>query len=131
MTTYYIYGLIDPTTKEVRYVGCSKTPVLRFSQHLTYGRHQDYKKCTGEWICELLRKGQRPELIIFEEYETKWKSYALDAEKQWMHHHIASGARLLNKHTASHYKRTSRILPDREPTVARSDERGWYYTFDY
>jgi predicted GIY-YIG superfamily endonuclease len=30
----YIYGLADPTTKEIRYVGKADDPQARLSQHL-------------------------------------------------------------------------------------------------
>lgn len=131
MTIYSIYGLIDPTTKELRYVGCSTSPTARFNQHLTYGRRHILKMCTAEWIADLLTKGLRPELLILEEYETEWKSDAGDVEKQWMHHYIDNGAQLLNRHMRKPYRKSSRVLPGREPAYAWSKERGWYYTDDY
>lgn len=64
-----IYGLIDPNTKELRYVGYAKDMRKRFNQH---HRLSVLKKNThkNNWIKSLLVQGQKAELIIIEEYQT-------------------------------------------------------------
>jgi hypothetical protein len=55
---YYIYYLIDPNDKKVRYVGCSKNPKRRFYQHLHKldVLHTDKRK----WLESLFRNRQEP-----------------------------------------------------------------------
>lgn len=65
-----IYGLIDPNTKELRYVGYSSNIDRRLKEHHRgcYLKNNSHK---NNWIKSLLAKGQKAELIIIEEYETE------------------------------------------------------------
>ena len=55
----YLYGLADPDSHDVRYVGQSKSPVDRFKFHmLEIGPHPK-----GDWIRELRSEGKEPVLI--------------------------------------------------------------------
>lgn len=56
----YIYALIDPRTRGVRYVGQSVDPERRYTQHVT--ATEDTPK--GVWIRELRSLGLEPDLII-------------------------------------------------------------------
>jgi hypothetical protein len=64
MENIYIYGLVDPTNNELRYVGKSINPNSRYRKHL-----QDSKKKISykdKWIDSLLNKKIKPELLIID-----------------------------------------------------------------
>jgi predicted GIY-YIG superfamily endonuclease len=54
----FVYGLIDPTTRLVRYVGQTRNMSQRYEQHCR-GR----QKCTGAWVRSLSTK---PVLVVLE-----------------------------------------------------------------
>lgn len=60
----YIYGLVDPITSQLRYVGKSINPNSRFRKHL-----QDSKKkitYKDKWVFNLLVNNNKPELLIID-----------------------------------------------------------------
>lgn len=86
-----IYGLIDPLTREIRYVGKSIHPNIRFRQHINDKRHKNHHK--QNWIRSLLKCDLKPELIILERVDrTCWK----EAECWWIDYFLFIGARLTN-----------------------------------
>lgn len=58
----YIYALIDPFTKEIRYIGKSIRPKQRLNNHC----NEKSKTWRTNWIQSVLKKGKRPELLILE-----------------------------------------------------------------
>lgn len=69
MKRHVIYGLIDPNTKELRYVGYTSNLKQRAYNHhnphqLTSHTHKN------NWLKSLLSSGQKSEMIILEEYES-------------------------------------------------------------
>jgi len=61
----YVYYLIDPRTKEVKYVGKTKNPPSRYKQHITkLDKTMTPKK---RWLLELRSKGLMPKMIIAQE----------------------------------------------------------------
>lgn len=56
----YIYGLVDPTTWYIRYIGQSNKPLRRYGEHVE--DEDDTEKCA--WIQGLKRKGLKPILVI-------------------------------------------------------------------
>ena len=61
MTNSFIYGLIDPVTKELRYVGKTRIGIERaMAKHSAYCR---------SWIRKLNRNGLVQEVVILEETE--------------------------------------------------------------
>ncbi len=129
MSTYSIYALLDPLTKEVCYVGISKLAARRKEQHISHSRNPKTQKCTSEWISDLLRQGLEPELKILEECDADKEWVAKEIEKQWIDHYVKEGQPLLNRYRTKLGCRFSRILPDREPMWKLDLERGWYYEF--
>jgi len=62
----FIYGLVDPKTNIIRYIGKTKNPLYRLKQHLYPSSlrgisHKNY------WIKSLLKNNCKPILIIIEE----------------------------------------------------------------
>jgi hypothetical protein len=71
MITTFIYGLKDPRTNEIRYVGKSNKPKSRYSAHLKKAPIAK-TKCYC-WINSLLKLNLKPTLVILEEVlETEW-----------------------------------------------------------
>src|ERR1700676_3381484 len=66
---HYIYGLFDPETKELKYIGYTS----RFSER--YKEHHDLKRLISNtyknnWIKSLLKKGLKAEIDILQECKT-------------------------------------------------------------
>jgi len=76
----FIYALIHPKTKEIRYIGKSNYPKRRLQEHHCEYRHKGntHKK---NWIKSLIKEGLRAELLILEECEeSNWQ----EREKFWI-----------------------------------------------
>ena len=58
-----IYGLYDPRDGELRYVGMSVQPEIRFNQHLNDGRGSTHKL---RWLAKLARLGLKPEIKVLD-----------------------------------------------------------------
>ena len=87
MTT--IYGLTDPATGEVRYIGKSNNPEKRLKNHLRDRR----KSHRVSWLKSLTRSGLRPGLVILEKVDdADWQ----EAERRWIKHFQEQGADLTN-----------------------------------
>jgi hypothetical protein len=88
----YIYGLKDPNTQEIRYIGKSDNPKKRYASHLALSK-ADVNKHKKRWIASLKRTGQKPELVILERISDKqWQ----DRECWWIQHGRDSGWKLTN-----------------------------------
>lgn len=79
MKTTFIYGLTDPRTGVVRYVGKANDPQLRLTQHLKEeGRtHKFY------WIRHLAKLNLEPGLVILEEVGGEKEAWG-EAERKWI-----------------------------------------------
>lgn len=60
----YIYGLIDPLTNQLKYVGKSVSPKLRLRKHLSERHKYDTHK--DRWLRKLINSNTKPELIIID-----------------------------------------------------------------
>lgn len=110
VTPTYIYALLDPDIHEVRYVGKSDTPVVRFKTHvgevrrliarkntlIAEGRLSDNGYTPKEtWIKELLDADKQPKLAILEETGSTPQEWG-PAEQKWIYRLSQEGHRLLN-----------------------------------
>ena len=88
----HIYGLIDPRTNELRYVGMSKRPRRRLTFHMCASQLRS-KNHRAHWLRGLLAAGARPELVILETVSNDtWQ----EAEQFWIGYFKFIGANLTN-----------------------------------
>lgn len=74
----YIYGLKDPETRLIRYIGKSDNPHSRLFGHL-----KDKSNCHRvHWIQGLVAKGLKPEVVIIEEIIGDWPWQ--ESERHWI-----------------------------------------------
>jgi hypothetical protein len=91
-TPQYIYGLVDPRSGDVRYIGHSHNPTKRAQSHANQGSGENWR--LREWIEELQAAGLRPELrelaCVAED------EFVLERERRWIMKGIRDGWPLLN-----------------------------------
>ena len=66
-SSFTVYGLVDPDTNKVMYIGVSNNFPRRLVQHLTPRNLKDNTDPKVRWILSLTDKGLKPELITIEE----------------------------------------------------------------
>jgi DNA-binding XRE family transcriptional regulator len=91
--TATIYGLVDPRTGELRYVGSTTLPVnQRLTSHM---RDHDNKSPSPKevWIRGLKEQGLRPQVVEIESCSVEYRD---DRELFWIRHYQDSGCSLVN-----------------------------------
>jgi hypothetical protein len=100
---HYIYHLIDPITKKVRYVGKSTNPKSRLRSHIKESteRQNTQKK---KWIYELINQGLEPIIVIVATEPKEEKARTIESEQCHKHratifniHDPAKGAKDIAK----------------------------------
>lgn len=90
--TGVIYGLCDPDTLELRYVGKTTIPTPdRLSQHIQKSEREQ-GQYLHSWIRQLTRRGTKPSLLVLERDPIDLD----EAERRWIREMRATGARLCN-----------------------------------
>lgn len=82
-STTLIYGLVDPRTDYIRYVGKANKPKTRLAGHLAPSQ---IKRNTPKinWLNELRSEGKKPDIVILEEVSYgAWQ----DTERKWIQHY--------------------------------------------
>jgi hypothetical protein len=87
----YIYELLDPDTKQVRYVGCSEHPQRRLNGHL----HNAWKETSNKdrWLRSLSQQRKSPILKVVKKVPYQQRR---DQEQDHIQTLLESGADLLN-----------------------------------
>lgn len=85
-----IYGLVDPRTSALRYIGKTVVPKDRVRQHIKESRRGVTRR--ERWVASLTKIGLRPEIVVIEEVGKEWA----DAEKFWIAYYRTIGADLVN-----------------------------------
>lgn len=76
ITETTIYGLIDPITNQLRYIGKSNNIKARYREHLINAKNK--KTHRDNWIYSLLIKNKKPELLIIDVIPIEeWKYWEL------------------------------------------------------
>lgn len=78
-TIIFIYGLIDPRTSEIRYIGYTPDLDKRLRYHIKDSKKEHNHK--ANWIKQLLREGLKPEITILQ--EVPYNQWAI-AEMAWI-----------------------------------------------
>lgn len=85
-----IYGLFDPRTDTLRYIGKTANPAVRFHQHVHNNRG---KLPVDKWISQLKSIGMRPTYKTIDEVPAlEWEHW----EMFYIAHYIANGESLTN-----------------------------------
>lgn len=104
---YYVYGLVDPTSNMICYVGITgNTPHKRFVQHLSRLERDVYTP-KGEWLNALIDNGYFPHVVTLQIVDTEQQAQI--AERWWIAHGQMIGWPLRN---TSHFVRP---IESREP----------------
>jgi predicted GIY-YIG superfamily endonuclease len=105
---YYIYNLICPLTGKVKYVGCTKNPKTRHSQHVKDSFKNNTEK--QKWIQMLLHQKREPTMKVVAEFDNE-----VDARKAEENECIKHIDTILNIHMPgkgsrdiSFYKKTGK-----------------------
>lgn len=91
---YLIYGLLDPRTEELRYIGRSSSGLTRPSMHWVPSKIQTDKTHKGNWIRSLLRAGLLPKITVLETFRSA--TPLNEAEQKWIQRWKTKGAKLTN-----------------------------------
>jgi len=83
--SYDVYGLKDPITNLIMYVGISINVEGRYRQHIFESKNTAGKK--NEWIRELMSKNLNPELVILDSITTDDRKKALNLESYHINQH--------------------------------------------
>lgn len=80
----YIYTLSHPITKEIRYVGKTKSIKQRLKSHIDYSKNKKRKpRYVSDWILSLLKNNLKPIITIIEITDNKnW----VNREIYWISH---------------------------------------------
>lgn len=91
MESSFIYGLVDPRTDQIRYIGKSIRPYERLQNHYNEPSSNCHR---SHWIQELKRLGLKPEVVLFEQIVGEWPWQ--EAERWWIARGLALGWPLTN-----------------------------------
>jgi hypothetical protein len=91
---YIVYGLIDPRTDEIRYVGKTITGVKRLRAHIKEARRGKVTTHKNRWIQSLLAAGVKPRLDVLQSALDPQELNAL--EQLWIKTYREKGANLTN-----------------------------------
>lgn len=95
LSVIHIYALVDPRDSKVRYVGRTEYRLeARLQQHVREAKATPYISVNkAQWIADLLSQNLTPRIELLEDVSFEKGE---DAETEWIHKTIASGAVLTN-----------------------------------
>lgn len=90
MKSAFIYGLVDPETMQIRYIGKTINPAQRLTSHC-----REKSSChRSNWIQSIKAKGMRPYMICIDEVRGDWPWQ--ESERFWISLAIRSGWPITN-----------------------------------
>jgi group I intron endonuclease len=93
MTTSFIYGLVDPRTDKIRYIGKTKAGMKRPQSHGLVCHLKKDRTHKARWIQELRRAGLSYSVVVLEEV---FEQDLCQAERRWIASARAQGWPLTN-----------------------------------
>ncbi len=90
---YIIYGLVDPITEELRYIGRSSNGWFRPRNH-GIPSSLKHKNKKNSWLKSLRDKGFKPQIILIE--DVKIVDNLNESEEFWICYYKSIGCRLTN-----------------------------------
>lgn len=107
-TPQFIYGLVDPRTGELRYIGHSYDPAVRLQTHANKGSGENRK--LRDWISELQAGRLRPNVRVMERVDER--EFVLEREFRWIVKGMRDGLSLLNAeaHTGNNPQRNPCLI---------------------
>ncbi len=106
MSKVYIYGLVDPRTEQIRYVGQTKDIKRRLRNHLNDAK-RGVKSHKHSWIRKLLAEKIKPKTTVIEKCNSR---NADEREEYWIAYYRETEAGLTNQtdggYGARGYERT-------------------------
>lgn len=94
MKQYLVYALLDPDTKEVRYIGKSATGLRRPTSHLKAYSYNESNTHKNRWIRSVVRADKLPLVHVLAELTSEDEAYAAEVDYIKLYKHL--GARLTN-----------------------------------
>lgn len=89
--SYVVYGMVDPRTKQIRYIGKATDGLSRACSHMTeFRRLYAHNERMLFWYLDMSLDGVEPEFVILEHSDWQNLHYAetnwikLAAEKKWL-----------------------------------------------
>lgn len=97
MKHFMIYGLIDPETRELRYVGQTSKGFDRLKVHVRHAIYGHRRQHVSSWINKLHKLGSSPVMIVLHEWEQAPSINELnEAERLYIEHFRSRGYDLCN-----------------------------------
>lgn len=99
MNQYKLYLLIDPESREIRYVGITKRSLgRRLLGHLSDASR--YQRHSCHWIKSLVRRGLTPEITLLQSFNTEQD--VMEAEIYWISYFRSVGCQLVNSNSGGY-----------------------------
>jgi hypothetical protein len=124
-----IYKLIDPITREIRYVGetSEKELIGRIISHIAGLKRKKVFTSKTDWLIDLLSKGYCPLIELIEEVD---ESVYREREKYWIQYYSSLGANLFNivhnEHNEDNSKLTQLRKDNKSIKIYQYDFEGHY-----
>jgi hypothetical protein len=94
MSSAVIYGLFDPESDHLRYVGKTTNIAKRYESHLYESAKRSRKPYSRRWIASLLARGLKPKMEVLDIVSS---AVANDAERCWIASMRLAGCKLTNR----------------------------------
>lgn len=124
---FLIYGLVDPETAEVRYIGKSSRGLKRPYDHMKFHFLKKDISYKGNWIRSLMKLGLKPKVIVLEEFDSH--EGLNDAEIFWIKEYRSNGSRLTNLTDGGDgcFGRSVSEETRKKIGIANSGDKNWMY----
>lgn len=90
---YLIYGLLDPFTNELRYIGRSSNGIQRPRNHFIPSKLKEFNY-KNNWIKSVINKGKKPIIFVIEYLNSS--NLLNDSEQFWIAYFKGLGCKLTN-----------------------------------